>query len=204
MSKRKAFTLIELLVVIAIIGLLVSILVPALANIQDIAKHAKCKANLKTIGTAVQTYKESNYRRTMTLGRADDFKAEAEAQSSLDNLWANQAECNIQSWWLLVADNVVEEKAFVCPSDQKALPLSKDGGNYGFQTWMNVSYGLQPAVQSEENPAFPGANGQPSDTVIVADKPDMKNDTKVHEWNVTPNHPKLGINMLSLVGTVST
>src|SRR6056297_3282421 len=55
-SHRGGFTLIELLVVIAIIALLVSILLPALAEAKESAKTAVCMTNLRGIGTAINLY----------------------------------------------------------------------------------------------------------------------------------------------------
>ena len=47
----KKFTLIELLVVIAIIGLLMSILLPSIADARRTAKRAICVSNSKQIAT---------------------------------------------------------------------------------------------------------------------------------------------------------
>ena len=57
---RRAFTLIELLVVVAIIGLLISILLPALSQAKEQARTVKCVANLKEIGHAMHMYFTDN------------------------------------------------------------------------------------------------------------------------------------------------
>lgn len=58
--QKPAFTLIELLIVIAIIGLLVSILVPALSRAREVSRRTICASNLRQFGIALLSYAQDN------------------------------------------------------------------------------------------------------------------------------------------------
>ncbi|HEV8607090.1 MAG TPA: type II secretion system protein [Tepidisphaeraceae bacterium] len=71
-QNRSAFTLVELLVVIAIIALLISMLIPAVANSRRQALSTTCKANLRTNYMFMYMYSNDNNGWYAPMGLGDN------------------------------------------------------------------------------------------------------------------------------------
>ncbi|MEW6252778.1 MAG: type II secretion system protein [Planctomycetota bacterium] len=133
-KTRNAFTLIELLVVIAIIALLVSILLPSLAEAREQAKQVKCAAHLAGIGRGVQVC----FTEYKGYGPSWD---DGEPGGPIGHMEF------MLTWADVLFDHkmVGDPRAQLCPSDQRPDWLAKRcGAEWGFSFVDNIGVGETP------------------------------------------------------------
>jgi prepilin-type N-terminal cleavage/methylation domain-containing protein/prepilin-type processing-associated H-X9-DG protein len=116
---RAAFTLIELLVVIAIIGVLASMLLPALSSSKARAKQAACLSNLRQLGLGIIMY-------------AEDYKGHVPRTTH----GATSAESWIHTLQPYVGNT---DKIRLCPSDPRANErLTNNGTSFVINEFLAV------------------------------------------------------------------
>ena len=114
-QNTTGFTLIELLVVIAIIAVLLSILMPAMRKVKEIARESACKSNLRNIGLVVQMYLDDYERRIPWTQNANQH-----LWHTADGVNYLQPGSTNSYWGLFYIDYIKETKIFGCPSLQRA------------------------------------------------------------------------------------
>lgn len=149
MKKSRGFTLIELLVILGIVGLLVSLLLPAVQAARESARRAQCASNLRQLGLALHTYEgvwgvlppaPMAYRTTSRpVFRACYLSAQTGLLPHLEQAFLyNAINFSVYTVYLSQIDsegaNVSAASRvvsiFLCPSDWGAVPAPYGPNNY--------------------------------------------------------------------------
>ncbi len=110
LNPKFAFTLVELLVVITIIGILISLLLPAVQSAREAARRLQCQNNLKQVGLALLNYES----------QCGTFPPSSFWDSSPYDA-AQLANCRVN--WVVVALPFMEQQALYDSFD-RTMPLS--------------------------------------------------------------------------------
>jgi len=179
---KNGFTLIELLVVIAIIGVLASLLLPALASAKERAKLIKCVSNQKQIGFAFQLYGDDNDARFPPLAPPQVY-----GHRSFEFGGGDPDPNYVQGLTMLAATNrplwryAQSKKLFECPSDRGFdIPIGIPPSKSLFGSWgTSYKYNSNPWTKTRHELAdeigLAGKRGNwilaPSQHVLVQDVP---------------------------------
>ena len=158
MRRRAAFTLVELLVVIAIIGVLVSLLLPAVQAAREAARRSQCTNNLRQVGLAMQLYHDAEGKlppgaRGCCYGTWANFILPYLEQGNFANTWVNGLYTSPANREFMAT----RIDAYTCPSDMPNAPTLTQGvpmANHNYA----VNYGNTVYGQHEfQGVAFLGA-----------------------------------------------
>jgi prepilin-type N-terminal cleavage/methylation domain-containing protein/prepilin-type processing-associated H-X9-DG protein len=186
-AGNKAFTMVELLLVIVIIGILATLVVPAVIRAIWVAKKVACNVSVRDIVMGLKQY--SNPTEEMPYVPQTTWNTRI-ATNLLNNPFTAAAagpRNHSANLWLLVREEHVAAGAFVCPGTTDApnthqrVKATWDFGPYGqVDASRSISYGLQSPYGFEGSLgilAEPGvvmvADGSPYVQTSKGDNPGM-------------------------------
>lgn len=195
MLSRRAFTIIELIAVVAVIGVLLAILLPALAGARRAARSAACLVNLRSIGQAVQMYRGDNDGLLPFANAHIDFSLDYR-----DPLPALEQYLDVPLPTFNDRAEIISGAPFICPDDSQDWP--RLGASYFYTPvdlmnyWFTFSF--DPLPQSRKllaQRATTAYLSRDSSVILFAEN------APYHASDTAPQFPLAGRNVLLLDGS---
>ncbi len=155
MRTHRAFTLLELINVIAIIGVLISLLLPAVCKVRHAAARSACACNLKQLGVAVHNYASANSDQLLP-GTAPDTSLPVDQRLSFNALLLPYIEC----------DNVYKRLARTEAWDSATNSAAVE--NYGNKIFRCPEWAEESWKPTPEQPAIPNDRRSPTNYIGIA------------------------------------
>ncbi len=151
--RRRAFTLIELLVVVSILALLIAILLPSLAKAREFANRAVCSNNVRQTILSCTMYAQNNisYPAVLAPPTADTYEdnpqatatKHATAKMAEHVYYKNKAHAGdvMACLWLLVLEQQMTPKSFICKSDPYTSTPAAQYDSHGAKNYWYDNFG---------------------------------------------------------------